>query len=227
MKKNYLFSILNTSAFIICSNFTNAFCQTLSVNVENELIGHWLSWQEEAYSILFNYEQGFTLRNNNKYCNIIRTTEGVITVNEEELGEWHYKKGNKDTLQFIRNAVLNFEILQLNDSVLEIRDFGFPDNHYVLQRYSAVTSSNVLAGSASYLDYTVFPNPSNGLLKISFNEIYNSRLVSIYNLQGGIIYNGLHSEKDLFIDLMNQKKGIYLVEIQTGSSSETSRVVIK
>ena len=77
----------------------------------------------------------------------------------------------------------------------------------------------------------VYPNPSEGLVKISFpiSEIKNYEL-EIISLQGQIIYlNSLNSNDVnlLEIDISNQEGGIYLLKVSTGNNQIIKKVIIK
>ena len=75
------------------------------------------------------------------------------------------------------------------------------------------------------LNYSVFPNPSNGEITInnSNNESYN---VKIFNTIGEVILiETLSGKKSL--DLTKFGKGIYLVEMSNANSIKTQKVIIE
>jgi hypothetical protein len=72
---------------------------------------------------------------------------------------------------------------------------------------------------------SLFPNPNNGLFTIDMqtNGVKN---VFIYNVLGKIVYQKNNtSEKTLDIDISNEPKGVYLVQIIDEDGSETIKIV--
>ena len=75
------------------------------------------------------------------------------------------------------------------------------------------------------IEYSVFPNPSNGEINISSfnNSNYN---VKITNYLGDLILSKSLNENSSF-DLSEYSKGIYLIEISNDNISENHKIVIK
>jgi hypothetical protein len=68
---------------------------------------------------------------------------------------------------------------------------------------------------------SVFPNPSNGLVKMHLQpDAFNSELC-IYNTAGQIVYRKKITDiPDITIDLTSASKGVYFIQI-VGDSSQT------
>jgi hypothetical protein len=72
------------------------------------------------------------------------------------------------------------------------------------------------------LNYTVYPNPSNGIFKITGESIQN---VSVFDLTGNLVrtqeYNSLNNE----IDISSHPAGIYFIKIQGKNGVIVKRVI--
>ena len=70
---------------------------------------------------------------------------------------------------------------------------------------------------------TVYPNPTNGTLKI---EAENIEAISVYNLLGEKLFEASASGNSFEYDFSPYEAGIYLVKIQTDKGIVTQRVVV-
>ena len=79
-------------------------------------------------------------------------------------------------------------------------------------------------------DFKVFPNPTTGYFSIELPSTNNEQLISIINIQGQKVYQQIRANanvREVFsIDLSNEAKGIYLVQIQSDVEVVTKRLVI-
>lgn len=77
-------------------------------------------------------------------------------------------------------------------------------------------------------DFTVYPNPTNGLVTISGTEDFGKTDVSIYNITGQLIKNlAFNNSQNMSIDLNDTASGIYFIEINTGTKSSKTIKVVK
>ena len=224
---NFLLKIIWCTC-IIFTIVTITHCETVS-DPKDKLIGNWVTYQLEAYSVIFNYEQGFTLKDNNTYGSITisYTQDTIINLQDAfEGNQWYYKIGTKDTLQFIQGKyILNYEVLQLTDSILEIRQFNNILNHFILYKYENSINSAETKMDENLLNYNIYPNPSNGLFKLSINEKYKPYGVEICDLHGRNIYNHVFIH-DVFIDLSDRKRGVYLIKVRSGNLYKADKIFI-
>jgi hypothetical protein len=72
-------------------------------------------------------------------------------------------------------------------------------------------------------DINLFPNPNNGLFTV---QITKSAEIKIYNRFGDIIYNQTIKSPNQQIDLSDQPKGVYFLEIICAGKSEQSKFVL-
>jgi hypothetical protein len=89
----------------------------------------------------------------------------------------------------------------------------------------------IIADSASGIDQIkgnnirISPNPSNGLIKISFDEPPDQKsVIEIFNLEGDIIQRtGFFS--DIIIDLTTKPKGLYILRLSIDDEMMTYKVM--
>ena len=79
-------------------------------------------------------------------------------------------------------------------------------------------------------DFNLFPNPTSGYFSIELPSTSSEQLISIINIQGQKVYQQLRTDIDteevFSIDLSNETKGIYLVQIQSETEVVTKRLVL-
>jgi len=78
----------------------------------------------------------------------------------------------------------------------------------------------------------VFPNPSNGIITVSFEGFEGKKTeLRIMNLIGNVVYQEVVPEPaDKYIktiDLNKLAKGLYYVKLETASYSEVRKVVLR
>ncbi|MEP5131706.1 T9SS type A sorting domain-containing protein, partial [Nonlabens ulvanivorans] len=71
----------------------------------------------------------------------------------------------------------------------------------------------------------LFPNPSTGIVNINGTVVIDS--VTVTNLLGQQLKTIFVNNENAVIDISDLATGLYLFEIQSGSSSATRRVVKK
>jgi hypothetical protein len=77
----------------------------------------------------------------------------------------------------------------------------------------------ILAGN-----FTVFPNPSTGKVKITCSDESKSYSVKVYNANAQIVK---HHTSGNEIDLSAQPKGIYFVQILSGEKRSTQKIILE
>ncbi|MFK7755370.1 MAG: T9SS type A sorting domain-containing protein [Flavobacteriales bacterium] len=79
-------------------------------------------------------------------------------------------------------------------------------------------------------DFTVYPNPSSGMIQLQFEDRLETRAeVSLYNSIGQLVYSELLLAWEYRYSLSTETmaSGVYLVRIKLGSAIRTKRVVVK
>jgi hypothetical protein len=77
------------------------------------------------------------------------------------------------------------------------------------------------------LTITIYPNPGNGLFKLSANENETGKIIRIVNILGTTVFEGVHTENEQIIDLQDQANGIYFVYLMDGKHSNFVSKLIK
>ncbi len=77
-------------------------------------------------------------------------------------------------------------------------------------------------------DYSVFPNPSDGLFNLEFSGLEGEAMIRIYHINGGLIYTGKIAENNrLMIDLRNQLNGMYILRIDSENTQFIEKLIIQ
>lgn len=70
---------------------------------------------------------------------------------------------------------------------------------------------------------SVYPNPTNGLLKI--DNIQSSAVYTVISISGQVVERGEISSSSNTIDMTHMQNGVYLLQLQQGENTQTVRVV--
>jgi hypothetical protein len=92
--------------------------------------------------------------------------------------------------------------------------------------------TNVLAASSfTTAAFSVYPNPSNGELNITFNEVFSDYTIEIIDSTGKKVYqNNMYKNSDLVttIKLPNElSTGLYLLNVKTNDATFSKKIIIK
>ncbi len=80
------------------------------------------------------------------------------------------------------------------------------------------------------INYSIYPNPNNGIFSIQIQNLENERSVNIelYNLNGSRIINKQSISKDkINIDLTDYRKGVYILKLIVGSKYITEKMIFE
>lgn len=72
---------------------------------------------------------------------------------------------------------------------------------------------------------SLYPNPTNGKLKIKLNETLIYTKYEIYDVYGKVIAKGLFNEMENEIDLISNENGLYLLKIETENSTVYKKII--
>lgn len=97
-----------------------------------------------------------------------------------------------------------------------------PSNR-VTTSFTLNITTDISTKDKSSFDVSVYPNPVSDLLNISLSE---SASISILNSFGGVSFTTNGNKGSNQIDVSSLTKGIYLLQIQTSSSSKVLKLVI-
>lgn len=73
-------------------------------------------------------------------------------------------------------------------------------------------------------NFSVYPNPTNGILNIKLNEVANAKM-KLLDIQGRYILGKELSSQNTVIDMSNLNSGTYLLQIQGDNFNTTKRIV--
>jgi len=99
-------------------------------------------------------------------------------------------------------------------------DGGVTDNGYV----ATVACESMLATNefVQNIDFTYYPNPTNGILNI--NSKTNMSEIAIYNIAGQLLYNTKINALDTKVDMAAYAKGTYFVKLKFNEKEANFKV---
>ncbi|MCF8465609.1 MAG: phosphatidylinositol-specific phospholipase C domain-containing protein, partial [Flavobacteriales bacterium] len=108
-------------------------------------------------------------------------------------------------------------------------NFPTVDFYEVGQTLQVVDSVNGVASSvgisnAIVTSFSVSPNPSNGVFRITMNASNQNMTYSIYDISGKQISNGSLNQSSK-IDLSEKPQGIYILSVSSSKGTETIKLV--
>ncbi|MCT4638727.1 MAG: DUF5074 domain-containing protein [Bacteroidales bacterium] len=78
--------------------------------------------------------------------------------------------------------------------------------------------------SADELSVNIYPNPVNDRFAVSVPDRENVE-ISVYTINGKIVYKDLNYNTDSFIDISDLKSGVYFVKIISGKSTTINKII--
>lgn len=79
-------------------------------------------------------------------------------------------------------------------------------------------------GNVQVTQFSVFPNPSNGVFNISTTELVN---VNVVDVTGKTVYKADALDNNAVINLSSLQSGIYLMQVSGESINKTEKLIIK
>ncbi|NVO04208.1 MAG: T9SS type A sorting domain-containing protein [Bacteroidetes bacterium] len=77
-------------------------------------------------------------------------------------------------------------------------------------------------------NFSIFPNPTNGIFVIQLNSICSKAEIEVFNAIGQIVYSKkIHNSDRQELNLNQIENGIYSIRITTSNSSVTKKVIIQ
>ncbi|MDC3388788.1 M12 family metallo-peptidase, partial [Flavobacteriaceae bacterium] len=79
-------------------------------------------------------------------------------------------------------------------------------------------------------DFTVYPNPSNGLVTVNLSSSEDVKM-SLYDIRGRNVYTEMHRNNALKfnkqVDFSSLAAGVYILNVESGSNKVTKKIVIQ
>jgi polyhydroxybutyrate depolymerase len=108
-----------------------------------------------------------------------------------------------------------------------VTNMDFSASKEIWRFFSQFTLSQLLSNDELDKEelFTVFPNPSNGLVNLSFND-FAPKEVFVYNNLGQQLVSISSSDVNVSLNL-GQNKGVFLVVVKTKNSHVTQKLVVE
>ena len=74
-------------------------------------------------------------------------------------------------------------------------------------------------------DIIVYPNPTDGIVKIDLGETLTEFMVSIMDVNGKLVRQSIYKNTKMFELNLNVQPGIYLLTINSGNNKATIRLI--
>jgi len=115
------------------------------------------------------------------------------------------------------------------DAIGNISEGAIDDNYWVVSFIdSAVATSTFNIPDGLEGNATIYPNPVNALLTISFAGVQNLETISLYSLEGKLLLTKEQFESNhAQLDLGNYSDGMYMLKITDNSGEMFERKIIK
>ncbi len=97
-------------------------------------------------------------------------------------------------------------------------DFGL--DHLILETQATYNVNDLFADA---LDIAVYPNPTNGPVKIEAEDL---RRITVSNALGQVLYEGKTDGDRFAYDFSQHGEGVYLIRVETASTVVTKRVAV-
>jgi hypothetical protein len=73
----------------------------------------------------------------------------------------------------------------------------------------------------------VYPNPTSGIINIEIPSLTEKTTLSVYDLQGRMVYTQETNQVENTISLEGIQDGVYLIQIDNTAGSITKKIVLK
>jgi len=127
-----------------------------------------------------------------------------------DLFEFHTNLGNP-------NPPYSFAGNVLGSSSLTINSCGKSQENGDGKQLS---SENIENGS-------VFPNPSDGVFNVKFDDTENKNTIEVLDAMGRTVYFEITEQSQISIDLSNENSGVYILRLTNLSGMKVERIVLK
>lgn len=132
-------------------------------------------------------------------------------------GEGIYPQNSEVTIKAIPNSEYSFINWTEEDTIVSFNSeyhFIIQENRNLVAHFSGLGISDIALGVA------VYPNPTNGLIKIEEKEVER---IEVYNIVGQLI----KKTKENVLDISDQEAGTYIIKVITPSGTITKRIIKK
>jgi uncharacterized repeat protein (TIGR03803 family) len=118
-------------------------------------------------------------------------------------------------------------IIDDNEDIYGMTTFGGKYSGGIIYKYSLGEPSTFVRNFDENTSIKVFPNPTSGNLKISFNTVPESETwITVYDISGQAILKTQVFNKEQIINLKGNQPGLYLIKVTQGTSNTTFKIVL-
>jgi hypothetical protein len=112
-----------------------------------------------------------------------------------------------------------------NDIVSNQASIFFDYNFPIVTNNAQTKFSAPLSNPAFKIDssITIFPNPTKNNLHITADNTIKS--IALYDVQGRMLTQEIHNEKEVNLDISNQASGVYFIQINTENGVNTEKII--
>jgi hypothetical protein len=127
------------------------------------------------------------------------------------------------------NMSYNFFPISLgNNYEVRMRAKCADNGVWVAYQYKTITLGGgaARAGISEAINLSVYPNPSNGVVNISAENLNEAAMYYVYNAMGQMVASGEISSETTSLDLSSQANGMYLIKVVSNGAVQTKHISI-
>jgi hypothetical protein len=140
-----------------------------------------------------------------------------LNVNGIEVGSIPYSAALTTTTISGINITGNVTVT-INGNSSTINRVRFDDLSWSCENSLSTTDFN-------FTGFTIYPNPSNGNIKINFNDSTDKHQVQIFSILGQKVFDKEYSNISTAV-INSIKTGVYIVKITKNNKSETKKLIV-
>lgn len=116
------------------------------------------------------------------------------------------------------------EVFENGNSVIFVNGTGAFSNNAPLIRPSAFKTAGSL-GAENFVQskFSMYPNPSNGIVNISTSEVVD---INVVDITGKIVHQIKSLENNASVDLSSLQKGVYMIQISGETINKTEKLIL-
>jgi PKD repeat protein len=157
---------------------------------------------------------------------------GLFDDSFENILAWQWEfPGGSPSVSSEKNPVVVYPDFGKYDVRLTVTD-GVDTASILKKGYISVVPGLGMEEKKDHPWYTVYPNPSEGLIRLAFSEASAEPVtIRVFDLMGRMILqkeaNAFQGQAELTINLSSAGKGVYILRVSTGSRNKSSLVVVR
>lgn len=152
------------------------------------------------------------------------TTDGVNWTDGPTYNRYHTVTGWTQQSYDLPASALEMENVQVG--FLFTSKYGF--NCYLDKVRIGPPAAATLVGDIELSPITIYPNPSNGLFKIKAEGQFEKMTIKVRDLSGKLVYSEESiNNKEFNIDLSEQAKGLYFLELRYNDKVFNEKLIVK